>query len=287
MFFPGSQSAYVYNSLADFYTDANDYAANPNRTTSPVSLRRFQVRWMNIPGLEKPIQPLEVFYWGVYAQDEWRVKDNLTLTAGLRFDVPHFGDTGFTNANADALSFRDESGATVQYSTGKLPDPKLLWSPRLGFNWDVRGDRQTQVRGGTGVFTGRPAYVWISNQIGNTGVLTGFESIDNTSLRPFHPDPNRYKPANVTGAPAASYELALTDPDFKFPQLWRTNFAVDQRLPWGWTGTVEFLYNRDVNGVYYINANLAPANTAFSGADNRPRWTSGNHYPSLLYIQMV
>lgn len=276
VFFPGSQSAYVYNSLADFYTDANDYAANPNRTTSPVSLRRFQVRWMNIPGLEKPIQPLEVFYWGVYAQDEWRVKDNLTLTAGLRFDVPHFGDTGFTNANADALSFRDESGATVQYSTGKLPDPKLLWSPRLGFNWDVRGDRQTQVRGGTGVFTGRPAYVWISNQIGNTGVLTGFESIDNTSLRPFHPDPNRYKPANVTGAPAASYELALTDPDFKFPQLWRTNFAVDQRLPWGWTGTVEFLYNRDVNGVYYINANLAPANTAFSGADNRPRWTSGN-----------
>ena len=34
VFFPGSQSAYVYNSLADFYADANGYLANPNRTTS-------------------------------------------------------------------------------------------------------------------------------------------------------------------------------------------------------------------------------------------------------------
>ena len=64
VFFPGSQSAYVYNSLDDFYLDANDYLANPNRTTSPVNLRRFQVRWSNIPGLEKPVQPLEVNYAG-------------------------------------------------------------------------------------------------------------------------------------------------------------------------------------------------------------------------------
>jgi hypothetical protein len=73
VFFPGSQSAYVYNSLADFYTDANDYLANPNRTTSPVTLRRFQVRWSNIPGQDKPVQPLEVWYTGLYAQDEWQV----------------------------------------------------------------------------------------------------------------------------------------------------------------------------------------------------------------------
>jgi hypothetical protein len=60
VFFPGSQSAYVYNSLDDFYTDAEDYLANPNRTTSPVQLARFQVRWANIPGMTKPLQPLEV-----------------------------------------------------------------------------------------------------------------------------------------------------------------------------------------------------------------------------------
>jgi hypothetical protein len=276
VFFPGSQSAYVYNSLADFYRDANDHLANPNRTTSPVTLNRFQVRWANIPGMEKPIQPLEVLYAGAYAQDDWRLADNVKITAGVRFDVPFFGDTGFANANADALSFRDETGATVQYSTAKLPDSNILWSPRLGFNWNVAGTGQTQVRGGTGVFTGRPAYVWISNQIGNTGVLTGFERLDNTTARPYHPDPNRYKPANVTGDPASSYELALTDPDFKFPQLWRTNLAVDQRLPWGWSGTAEFMYNRDVNGVYYINANMREPIGTFAGADNRIRFASGN-----------
>jgi hypothetical protein len=273
VFFPGSQSAYVYNSLADFFTDANDFLANPGRTTSPVTLRRFQVRYNNIPGQEKPIQPLEVWYGGAYAQDEWRPSANVTLTMGLRFDVPVFGDTAYANPAVDALTFRDENGAPVQYSTGDLPDPKILWSPRAGFNWDVNGNQRTQVRGGTGIFTGRPAYVWISNQIGNTGVLTGFIQEDNTTARPFNPDPNHYKPTDVTGAPAASVDLNVTDPDFKFPQLWRNNIAIDQRLPWGFTGTAEFMYSRDMNGIYYINANLPAAQSAFVGADNRARWT--------------
>ncbi|HZG43268.1 MAG TPA: carboxypeptidase regulatory-like domain-containing protein, partial [Longimicrobium sp.] len=159
VFFSGSQSVYVYNSLADFYADANGYLANPNRTTSPVTLRRFQVRWANIPGQDKPIQPLEVFYTGVYAQNEWRPNGRFTLTAGVRADVPVFGSTAYTNELADQLTFRDEKGRDVRYSTGKLPDPAALISPRLGFNWDVRGNRSTQLRGGTGVFTGRPAFM--------------------------------------------------------------------------------------------------------------------------------
>ena len=275
VYFPGAQSAYVYNSLADFYKDANDYLANPNRTTSPVTLRRFQVRWNNIPGQEKPIQPLEVWYIGGYAQDDWQVNNNLKLTYGLRLDVPVFGDTAYANANADAMTFRDETGGSVKYSTGKLPDSNVLWSPRLGFNWALDENRRTQVRGGTGIFTGKPIYVWISNQVGNTGVLTGFERLDNTTARPFNPNIDRYKPATVTGGPASSYELALTDPSFKFPQIWRNSLAIDQRLPGGWTGTAEFLHSRDVNGIYYINANLPAANTAFTGADPRPRWTTG------------
>ncbi|MDP2321335.1 MAG: carboxypeptidase regulatory-like domain-containing protein [Acidobacteriota bacterium] len=266
VFFPGSQSVYVYNSLQDFYDDAN--------RVRPVTLNRFQVRYNNIPGQDKPIQPLEVVYSGGYIQDEWTVNDKLKLVAGLRMDVPIFGETGYTNVNADALTFRDETGAAVQYQSGKLPDANLLWSPRLGFNWDVTGSRNTQVRGGSGVFTGKPLFVWISNQIGNTGVLTGFIQNNNSTANPFNPDPNAYKPTNVTGAPATSYELALTDQNFKFPQVWRTNVAVDRRLPGGFTGTAEFIYNRDVNGMYYINANLPAAQTSFVGADNRPRWTN-------------
>lgn len=274
VFYPGSQSVYVYRSLADFYTDARDYLANRNRTTSPVNLERFQVRYMNIPGQDEPLQPLDVNYWGAYAQDEWAVRDNLKVIAGVRVDVASFGDTGIANAEADAFSFRDETGATVQYATKNLPASSPLWSPRVGFNWDVFKNRNTQVRGGSGVFTGKPPFVWISNQIGNTGVQTGFLDARGTTAYPFHPDPAHYKPTSVTGAPAASYNLAITDENFKFPQVWRTNVGVDQRLPWGIVGTGEFLYGRDVNGAYYINANLPAAQTTFAGADTRMRWTS-------------
>lgn len=287
VFFPGSQSVYVYNSLADFYTDANGYLANPNRTTSPVNLRRFQVRWSNIPGLDKPVQPLEVNYVGLYGQDNWKLRDNLSLTFGLRMDVPFFAETGFANPQANALTFRDENGQAVQYQTEKLPDANILWSPRAGFNWNPFSSGRIQVRGGTGVFTGKPAYVWISNQIGNNGVLTGFEQRDNTTTRPFTPNPDRYKPAVVTGAPASSYELALTNPDFKFPQIWRSSIATDVKLPLGLIGGAEFIYNRDVNGVYYINANLTDPNTAFTGPDNRPRWTTSNRINSAITSAVV
>ena len=274
-FSPGLQSAYVYNSLADFYADANGFLANPARTTSPVTLGRFQVRYNNIPGLDAPIQPLRVNTYGAYAQDEWRATRDLKVTFGLRLDLPMFENTAFNNALANQLSFRDETGAAVKYNTGKLPDANLLISPRVGFNWDVEGDRRTVVRGGTGIFSGTPPYVWISNQLGNTGVLTGFDQRDNTTTRPFNPNPDTYKPTTVTGAPAATYELNVTAPDYKFSQVWRSNIAVDRRLPWGVIATLEGLYGKEVNGPYYINANLPAANSAFTGADKRPRWTTG------------
>jgi hypothetical protein len=272
VFFPGKQSAYVYNSLADFYTDANGYLANPNRTESPVA-HRFQVRYMNIPNLEKPIQPLDVWYTSAYAQDEWRPKTNLTVTAGVRMDVASWGNTAYDNPNVDALTFRNRDSSAIQFNTGALPKATPLWSPRVGFNYDVTNDQRTQLRGGTGVFTGKPLYVWISNQIGNTGMLTGFIDTQTfTTAYPFNPSPDAYKPRTVTGAPAASVDLAVTDPNFKFPETWRSNIAVDRRLPWGLVGTGEFIFNKDVNGMLYYNANLPAAQSAYTGVDNRPRW---------------
>jgi hypothetical protein len=277
VFFPGAQSAYVYNSLDDFYYDANRKSTDSMRT-----LRRFQVRYSNIPGMVKPIQDLKVLYTGIYVQDEYQVIPEVRLSFGLRMDVPSFENTGFHNAEVDTMTFRDENGAPVKYATDKLPDANMLWSPRFGFNWDVTGERSTQVRGGTGIFTGKPAYVWISNQIGNNGILTGFDQIDNTKLRPFSPNPDTYKPTTVSGTPAASYELALTDPSFKFPQLWRSNVAVDQKLPFGLIGTAEYLYGKDVNGIYYINADLPAPDAAFTGVDNRPRWKATNKIYSKI-----
>ncbi|HRN52525.1 MAG TPA: hypothetical protein PK788_03465, partial [Gemmatimonadaceae bacterium] len=292
VFFPGKQSAYVYNRLSDFYADARAFV-NACGTAPAAQLtcsaygasaagdgpRRFQVRFANVPGMVKPVQPLEVNFMGAYVQDEWRAGRGLTVTGGLRIDVVSFGNTAQENTAVNAMTFRGENGNPVQYSTAKLPDATPLLSPRLGFNYDVRGNGQTIVRGGTGIFTGRPAYVWISNQIGNNGIMTGFIQDDapgggELTTRPFHPNPDNYKPATVTGAPPASYELALTDKSFKFPQVWRSNLAVDHRFESGWLVTTEFLWGKDVNGVYYINANLPTADASFSGLDNRSRWVS-------------
>jgi hypothetical protein len=285
VFFQGAQSIYVYNTLADFYTDANGYLANPARTVSPVTLRSFQLGYANIPGQAEPVQPLDVLYSGAYVQDEWRPIRNLTLTGGLRIDAPKFKNTAYDNRVADTMTFRDPSGTAVHYNSGSLPGINLLFSPRFGFNYDVGGEQQTQIRGGTGIFTGRPAYVWISNQVGNTGMLTGFISATNTTAFPFNPNPFAYKPADslITGAPAANFALALTDPNFKFPQLWRSNIAIDQRLPWGLTGTAELMYSKDVNGIAYFNANLPAAQTRFTGPDARPRWTVPVGNASRIY----
>jgi hypothetical protein len=267
VFFPGSQSVYVYNTLAEWYTDANDYIANPSRTLSPVSLKRFQLRYSALDGGAEPVQPTKVLYAGAYIQDQYTPFKGMKITAGIRIDVPIFENTGFHNDTVATKSFMNRNGSPVSISTDKLPDPHILFSPRLGFNYDVTGDRKFQVRGGTGLFTGRPAFVWISNQIGNNGVITGFEQTSGTG-RPFNPNPKAYIPSAV--AFPQSYELAVTDPNFKFPQIWRSNIATDTKLPFDLVGTVEFVYNKEVNGIGYYNANLPSPSTSLLGPDNRP-----------------
>jgi len=273
-FYFGIQSAYAYNTLADFYTDANGFLANPNRTASPVNLLGFQVKYLLQPGqTTPPMQPLDVLYAGGYIQDEWRPRSNLTVTSGLRVDVPRFGDTAFNNPAANALTFRDQDGSPVHYNTGALPETTAYWSPRVGLNWDLNGNQRTQVRGGSGLFSGKPPYVWISNQIGNTGVLYGFIDTRNTTAYPFNPNPDKYKPA-ATGGTAASYELNVTDQGYRFPQTWRTNIGADRKLPWGLVGSLDYIYNRDLNAPVYVNANLPAAEGAYTGVDNRPRWAA-------------
>src|ERR1043166_4110583 len=273
-FYFGIQSAYSYNTLADFYADANGYLANQNRSVSPVNLSIFQVKYLLQPGqTTPPLQQLDVWYSGGYIQDEWRPAGNLTITAGLRVDVPRFGNTAFDNPLADNLTFRDQDGSGVKYNSGALPESTPYWSPRVGFNWSPPASGAMQIRGGTGIFTGKPPYVWISNQIGNTGVLYGFQDVRGTTAFPFNPNPDRYKPA-PTGGVAASYELDVTDKSFRFPQTWRTSIGVDRRLPWGLSGTVDYAYNRDLNDPVYINANLPAPDSAYTGVDARPRWVA-------------
>ncbi len=195
-----------------------------------------------------------VHQFGFYAGDQWRVKNNVTMTYGLRVDMPRYPSK--PNSNPIAQS---EFG----YSTDVVPNGTEV-SPRVGFNWDLSGDGTSQVRGGVGVFTGRPAYVWISNQFSNTGLeFTRIGASFNTANRiPFVTDPLN-QPAAVTGANAGSYsnEIDLIDPNFKYPEIARGNLAWDRKLPMGLIGTAEFVWSKTIKDIKYQNLNYQPSST--------------------------
>ncbi len=260
-FTPTYYGQFVYNSLEDFYTDANGLGS--------VELMQYQLTYSALPKGALPAAITKVAQPGAYIQDEIAMLGNqLKLTIGVRVDVPIYGNTALKNPVVDTMTFIDPQSKPAHYSTNELPGANPLISPRVGFNYDVKGDRSIQLRGGTGLFSGRPAFVWISNQVGNNGILSGSYRVNNTTDFPFNPDVTAYIPENATTP--ASFNIAVTDHNFKFPQLWRTNLAVDVALPFDFVGTLEGIYNKNINNVYYIDANQTPSRATYSGADDRP-----------------
>ncbi|MGB2716516.1 MAG: TonB-dependent receptor, partial [Vicinamibacterales bacterium] len=196
--------------------------------------------------------------YGFYAGDQWRPTSSFTLTLGVRLDMPTFPDKPTRNPLTEN---------TVNYRTDEVPGG-TLWSPRAGFNYSI-GDRGTdQVRGGLGLFSGRTPYVWLSNQYGNTGIEFRRISVSRgtgTQRIPFVTDVTA-QPTSI-GA-AATNEIDVIDPDYKYPSLIRTNLAYDRELGvGGLVGTAEFLYSKNVHDIRYENVNLQQTGTR---PDGRP-----------------
>jgi len=190
-----------------------------------------------------------------YVQDDWSVNDNFKLSFGVRFDKPLFFDsakkaqdvidnslylpnTPYTNPNTISSSYEE----TVYFDSTQMPNNKPLISPRIGFNWDVNGDSSLQLRGGSGLFTGRFPFVWLGNQIGNPNV----------------------------------YYYQVVDPDFKFPQVWRTSFGADMKLKDGTILTTDISYTKDINGAHVQNWGLKKPTETLQGVDNRPIYNSSD-----------
>ncbi|OQP49690.1 TonB-dependent receptor [Niastella populi] len=220
---------------------------------------------------------LTVGQLSAYLQDEWQATDKFRVTYGLRMDVPFYfnasyrnpvmnADGTFGNAfdegeptfpNNDNLTLFDEDGNPLTNGAGKdvdntrLPAKKLLLSPRVGFNWDIKGDKSVQLRGGTGLFTGRFPFVWLGNHIGN----------------PY------------------SFFYNVTDRDFKWPQVWRSNLGADYKIPFGTIFTVDVAYTKDINGMMVRNYKLGtPSGTLNSGTgDTRRIYLAGDQGSANTY----
>lgn len=256
-----------YDSLQDFYDDVNAHkqwvANGSNPADRPHTTAAYYKQIYNATDGGFPFAETSVLSLGFYVQDRWTITPNFNLTVGLRGDIPIFTGSLDHNPVFDGVVFR--GGRTID--TSKLPKTSLLFSPRVGFNWDVMGDHTLQLRGGSGLFAGTPPYVWISNQAGNNGLLFGQTS----DKYAFSGQVDLPKPSD--GKPAKS-SIAITDPDFKYPQVWKTDLALDYRFGGGWIATVEWLFNKDVNAIYHMDINHPDADsdmvTHLNGADNRP-----------------
>lgn len=274
LFFPTSNGVWVFKSIQDFKNAANAYLANPNLTTAPDTVVRFNYRYSLLPGGAAPWQTFKTQTISLYAQDEFQVTPNFKLTAGLRADYINMPNTSkqYYNAVVDTIVFRSPNGDPYNVNTGNVPKSRIYLSPRVGFNWDVKGDRTTQVRGGTGLFLSRIPYVLISNQLGNNGVNSATVAGANTTAFPFTLDPSRYNPDPKDTKPLKGYQVNASDEDLKFPQIWKSNIGIDQQLGWGVVATVEGIFNKNYNSLRYIDVNLKAPNAQFAGPDTRDRF---------------
>ncbi len=179
-----------------------------------------------------------------YVQDEWNVNEKFKLTYGLRVDKPLFFDSADKAQDVIDRGFvvpgipyvNPNNGETVLIDNTQMPSNDWIFSPRVGFNYDVNGDDTFQFRGGSGLFTGRFPFVWLGNQIAAPDV----------------------------------FFLQAVDPDYKFPQVWRTNLGVDKKLENGLTLTADLSYTKDINGPHVQNWGLLPPSGTLVGVDNRP-----------------
>ena len=199
---------------------------------------------------------IDVGQLGVYAQDEFLASERLNLTFGARVDFPMYFTDPVDNPFSRSLAALDQNGDPETVDQSHLPGARPLFSPRVGFNWNVTGDRRTQLRGGTGIFSGRVPFVWIGNVISNPGA--------NPNLFPTGPQ----IPTSDDATLAQSFDLNAMVPDFKWTQTWVSDVAIDQQLGGGLLGTLELIYGNDINNVFVRNADLvAPVRTL---PDGRP-----------------
>lgn len=224
--------------------------------------RQFDVTYSaNKTANEKPSAEFTAAQLGFYAQDEIQFNPKFRLTVGLRVDIPILNSIPGYNKTLD-------STFGGLYNTQHIPNKQPLFAPRIGFNYDVEGDKSLIIRGGIGAFSGRVPFVWISNQFSNTGLLlrTTAQTDNTPTAAPFDVNngngfnPNVSQQSTIGGSSAGgSFEVNVIDKKFKLPQVLRFNAAADVKIPGDINLTIEAIVSKTLNNVLYKDVNLRPA----------------------------
>jgi hypothetical protein len=279
-FTPNFYGQYIFNSMDEF---EKSVAKDP---TSSAFL--YSASYSLLPAKKPWSSTTIVSETSAYLQDEWKMGRDFRLTAGVRVDVPLFFETQpIVNPKAENFILFDEKQSEIHLTTGFLPDVKIKnynvaaalpnsnpnIAPRLGFVWDLNKNR-TQINGGAGYFSGQIPYIWLANNITNNGMTNDVVNFLNYKI-PFSPKvgaDNPNVPATTT-SPAAFYDLAGVDSDFRFPQTLRGNLNFEQKLPQNFVLSIEAMYQKTLNDILYVNANATKALDSFSqGADQRAKF---------------
>ncbi len=204
---------------------------------------QYQVNYSDesIAGTSRFMANFNSAQFGLYVQDEWKPTTEFTLTYGLRADLPVM----FTTPTENDTFNKSEVSKDGKYFVGRSVKTQVLWSPRVGFRYDL--SENSLLRGGVGIFTGRVPFVWLSNVYGNTGMemknyVAYDENVPAFSMTPFIP-----------GAGTPSKTVNTVSEDFKLPQVFRANLAWEKNLENGWNFTLEALYSKTLNNVSFNN----------------------------------
>ena len=231
--------------------------------------------------------------YGMYLEDNWTPHPNFNMLFGLRIDIPVISNNPTYTASFDTIFGPLFQSLGREANTSQVPTGNIQWEPRIGFNWDINGEHKNQIRGGAGVFVGRPAMVWVANSWQNSGSGLGFlmcgRATDPGPITPvFNPGAVSTPPATcANGAGVASGVVGpvdVMDKNLKYPEVFRANLAWDTRLPGDFFLTLEGLYTQGINNFFYINRNIN-YDSAYIGRNGR--YMYGNIAASGVPTTMV
>jgi len=264
VFLPWNFGQYEYNSLDDFLTGApaDDY-------------RRVYSILDNVTGDETlAAAEFSAMQLGLYFQDQIQVNDRLNLTAGLRLDMPILTTDPleaprFNSEVLPRLAAEYDLADNVQ--AGRAPSGQLMFSPRIGFDYALKEDGSSTLRGGVGIFTSRIPFVWPGAMYNTNGLASTFlGAFGIPGDITFRPEiQNQYTFENPR---SPSGDMNLFTNDFKYPQVFRGNLAWDKNHTGGWRTSFEALYTKTLNNITYSNINTSTeVDFTWTGTgDNRP-----------------